>query len=129
MAKKKDQVQESAASQDPAGAEMASAQEANLSKEGEAPKAAPGPEKRPEGIAIGRIVHFYREDNSGFGVKVTAFPAMIIGLPPATSNFQEKDGAVDLKVFTYHGDEIRKGVMFAHSKEKRPMRWSFPEKV
>lgn len=127
MAKKKDQAQESAPApqaQDPAGAAQAAAQEENLSKEGEAPKAPAQPERRPEGIALGRIVVYYRGENTGFSTKLNAIVGVIVGFPSPTDNFQPKDGAVHIKLFGLHGDEVRKGVMYAHGGPKDG-RWVF----
>jgi hypothetical protein len=119
---KKSQVKEA---EQKAPAQEAAHEEAPAAQE--APKASG--EKRPGGIAIGRIVHFHRLVNMGYSNKTETLPAMIIGLPPGSSNFQDKDGAVDLKVFSYHGDEIKKGVMFAHTVEKQENRWTFPERA
>jgi hypothetical protein len=95
----------------------------------EAPKLTPvqPPKGRPEGIAIGRIVHFYREKTGQQGVLET-FPAIILSEAAAVSAFQPKDGAIDIKIFTRHGDEVRSGVMYAHEGPKAG-RWAWPPRV
>jgi hypothetical protein len=84
---------------------------------------APGKKKRPLGITIGRTVHFHRETQSGMSSKVFCLPAMILDLEPATSNFQDADGAIKLKIFTAHGDEVRNAVMY--SEEPKKNHWTF----
>ena len=92
---------------------------------------APAPKQvklvRPAGIKKGALVFFHRAKNMGYKVEMECWPAIIIGFPDKASNFQEVDGAVNLKVFTEYGDEVRKGVMFAHHPEKREGRWTFEE--
>lgn len=82
---------------------------------------------RPAGIAPGRIVHYFRDINTQSGNKLECLPAMILKEADTASNFKPEDAAVDLKVFTKHGDEVKNGVM--HSEVGRNAYWSFPPKV
>lgn len=87
----------------------------------------PSTKVRPAGIGPGRIVLFTREVFTNSGGKTVQLPAMILNDADTASNFQPHDGAVDLKVFTKHGDEVKNGVMY--SEEYAVNRWSFPKKV
>lgn len=87
----------------------------------------PAVKKRPEGISPGRIVHFHRTENTQTGQKMKCFPAMILGEADAASNFKPEDAAVDMKVFTKHGDEVKNGIMY--SEKPAVNHWSFPAKV
>ncbi len=102
--------------------------EAGVAKAAE-PVAAPKPtgKTRPAGISPGRIVHFYREENTQTGSKLTCLPALLLKEADGASNFKPEDGAVDLKVFTKHGDEVKNGVM--HSEIPKPAYWSWPPRV
>lgn len=114
----------------------AKAPEAPKAPEAKAPEAAapasnpaptPSTKVRPAGIGPGRIVLFTREVFTNSGGKTVQLPAIILNEADAASNFQPHDGAVDLKVFTKHGDEVKNGVMF--SEEYAVNKWSFPKKA
>lgn len=87
----------------------------------EAPK--PTGKKRPAGIVSGLMVHFHRDVNTQIGNKLDLLPAMILKEADAASNFKDEDAAVDLKVFTKHGDEVKNGIMY--SEEPKNGYWSF----
>lgn len=89
----------------------------------EAPAKAVGADRGLPGI--GRILHFYRKQNTGNATKHETLAAMVIGYPPATSNYQAKDLAVKLKVMTEHGDHIKEA-MFDSTGEKKEHRWGWP---
>lgn len=95
----------------------------------EATVSAPKPtgKVRPAGIGPGRIVLFTRVENTQTGSKTVQHAAMILGDASEASNFKPEDAAVDLKVFTRHGDEVKSGIMY--SEEYKPGAWSFPKKV
>lgn len=98
---------------------------AELAPKVEAPKATG--KARQAGITAGRIVHFHREVNTQSGSKLVCLPAMILSEADAASNFKAEDSAVDLKVFTKHGDDVKNGMMF--SDVPKANYWSWPAKV
>jgi len=91
----------------------------------DAPK--PSTKGRPAGIVKGEIVFFYREENTQTGSKLESHAAIILGEANAASNFKPEDGAVDLKVVTRHGDEVKNGIMF--SAEPKAGYWSHRTKA
>lgn len=84
----------------------------------EAPKAAPG--WLPK---IGDMVHFIKRTQTGNGSKLERQAALVIAYPAGTSNFQPKDFAVTLKIFTNHGDPVRE-CMFDVTGEQKDGRWT-----
>ncbi len=87
----------------------------------EAPKAAaPAPGWLPK---IGDFVHFIKRTQTGNGSKLERQAGLVIGYPAGTSNFQPKDFAVTLKIFTSHGDPVRE-CMFDVTGEQKDGRWT-----
>jgi hypothetical protein len=76
---------------------------------------------------VGEMVHYHKEIETGMGRKIETFAAIILRpADKAAGNFQAKDGAADLKVFTSHkggGDENKFSVLWSES--KGPNRWTF----
>lgn len=116
MAKQAKQKEEVKAQESEAAATDASAVEA--------PAAAPAAKAVPAGFLpiVGDMVHFYRKQNSGNSTKHEVLAGLVIGYPPAASNYQAKDFAVKLKVITEHGDQIKEA-MFDVTGQKLEHRW------
>ncbi len=81
--------------------------------------------KEPKLPALGDIVYYYKAVQTAQGVETKQFAAMVIDFPAGSANFQKKDLAVTLKIFTSAkggADEIRDAI---YAETKTPMRWSF----
>lgn len=95
----------------------------------QAPALETKPEEKPHGKPLpklGDIVYFYKNIQTQTGNKVEEFAAMVIGYPRQGTNFQKKDMALDLKVFTCRdggSDEVKHGVVY--SETKTAQRWSY----
>lgn len=78
---------------------------------------------------VGTIVHYHKEIETSKGRAMETVAAMITRpSPKGDGNFQTKDGAADLYVFTsFKGgsNETKFGIRF--SPEKAPNRWTFIE--
>lgn len=81
--------------------------------------AAPAPGYLPK---IGDIVHYFKRTQTGNGQKLERQAALVLAYPAPTSNFQPKDFAVTLKIFTAHGDPVRE-CMFDVTGEQKDGRW------
>ena len=74
----------------------------------------------------GDIVYYYKNVQTQTGNKTEEYPALVLGYPKEGSNFQKKDMALDLKVFSCAqggADEVKHGVI--HAPTKTPQRWTF----
>lgn len=90
-------------------------------QEGEVTEAAPAEAPKAKALPplprVGDIVHFHRKQNTGNATKHETLAALVIGYPASGSNYQAKDLAVKLKIFTDHGDPIREAKYDADKKE------------
>ena len=76
---------------------------------------------------LGDIVYFYKPEQTAKGVETKQFAAMVIDFPAGSSNYQKKDMAVTLKIFTSArggADEIKEAM---HAETKTAGRWSFKD--
>lgn len=79
------------------------------------------------GLAIGRIVHYFKEVQTNSGSQLKTYAAIIAD--HAKGNFQPKDGAVDLTVFITQGGSVDSKFGVMYSDVPAAGRWSFPPKV
>lgn len=96
-----------------------------MAKEKNQPQA-PAEKQPPVLPQIGEVVWYFRHQNSGNGAVKQTFAAIVQGYPPKTSNYQAKDLAVKLAVFSDQGEQ-RREAMFDSTGEQKDGRWGYRE--
>lgn len=84
------------------------------------------PQKEKPLPKLGDVVYFYKNVQTQTGSSVEEFAAIVIGYPGKGTNFQKKDMALDLEVFTSRtggANEVKHGVI--HAETKTAQRWCY----